>query len=86
MKRSLWLAAVLALGWSAPPAAAQPGTAEAEPMSAKEANRRICRSLPTTGSRTSRNRECKTRAEWADYNRRANQDTSEVFDKKGLVR
>jgi hypothetical protein len=63
----LALAAAFAAPANAGAPAAQGQTAEKPGNSAEKV---ICRFVDTTGSRLSRNRECKTRAQW-DYESRA---------------
>jgi hypothetical protein len=62
----------------APPAAAGAPTAQAQPAakSDKPEDKVVCRFVNSTGSRLSRNKECKTRAEW-DHEAEATQDDIE---------
>lgn len=53
----------------------------AEPSSGgakSEANKQICRTLPNTGSRLSRSRECHTAQEWTEIRRQAKQEIDRV--------
>jgi hypothetical protein len=56
-----------------------------EKTPAEEANKRICRAMPTTGWRTQAVRVCRTRAEWIDWARQNKMDVSDVLKTRGRV-
>jgi hypothetical protein len=61
----------------------------AQPSSATEAksdaNKQICRSLPSTGSRLSRTRACHTALEWLEIRRQDKQHIEEIQSQRGLM-
>lgn len=61
----------------------------AQPSSAadgtSEANKQICRSLKTTGSRLSRTRSCHTALEWQEIRRQDKQHIEHIQQERGLI-
>jgi hypothetical protein len=60
----------------------------AQPSSATEAksdaNKQICRTLPSTGSRLSRTRACHTAQEWVELRRDTRQHLEHIQNERGL--
>jgi hypothetical protein len=66
----------------APVAAAQPAAAKpaAQPVAATNADKKICRTMPVTGSLAPK-RVCSTQAEWDAFDKQA-RETSDRFDEQ----
>lgn len=70
----------LLLGLTTSPALAAPAAAQDEAEG--DPNKRICRTMPSTGWRTAATRVCRTRAEWKEWARQNNLDVREVLRRR----